>query len=117
MALFAGMLSSRENYYNQTVWLAELVTLVKSLGVYEKMDDWGFSMDIHLVVPLSLVAWRYRHRALRQEAMRLLLASPRREGLWDSVFIGKVAQWLAQVEEEGLRSEEYVPHKSRQTQL
>jgi len=88
MTLFAGMLSFRENYYNQTVWLAELVTLEKSLGQYEKMptDDWEFSMDVPLVVLLSLVAWRCRNRALGQEAIKLLLASPRGERLWDGIF-------------------------------
>jgi hypothetical protein len=44
--------------------VTEFVKLVKSLGVtdnglYEKTDDWVFSMDIHLIVPLRLVAWRY----------------------------------------------------------
>jgi hypothetical protein len=71
------MLSFQEIYYNQTVWLTELAIWVKSLGVYEKTDDWRFSMDIHLVVLLSLVAWHYRHKSLRQEAIRLLLASHR----------------------------------------
>jgi hypothetical protein len=29
-----------------------------------------------------------------------LLANPRREGIWDSVFAGKVLQWVMEVEEE-----------------
>jgi hypothetical protein len=109
----AAMLKFHQHYYNQTHFLAEIIALIKTLSPRDmKNNDLGFSINIHLVVPLSLVAWRYRHRALRQEAIKLLLASPRREGLWDGVFIGKTAQWVASIEEESLGgSEIYVPYE------
>jgi hypothetical protein len=111
LSLFAAMLSFKENYYKQTHVLVEIIALVKDIGTDKMTDnDLGFSMDTHVIIPLILVAWRYRHRALRQEAIKVLLAFPRREGLWDGGFIGKTAQWMAEVEEEGLGSEEYVPH-------
>lgn len=112
LSTFATMLNFQQSYYNQTHLLAEIIALIKSLsGKDMKDNDMGFSITIHFLVPLSVVAWRYRHRALRREAIKLLLASPRREGLWDGVFIGKTARWVAGIEEEGLSSAEiYVPH-------
>ncbi|KAE9373550.1 hypothetical protein N431DRAFT_504193 [Stipitochalara longipes BDJ] len=116
LSMYSRMLGFRENYYNQTHLLAEIITLVQKLSASEKADsNLGFSMNMNLIVPLSFVAWRYRHRALRQEAIKLLLASPRREGLWDGVFIARASQWMAEIEEEGLGSEEYVPHELART--
>lgn len=110
LGVIATIVSFRENYYNQTHLLAEIVALAKSLRRNEKPEnEWGFSTEMQLVFPLSMVAWKYRHRACRREAIRLLLAFPRREGLWDGLFIGKTAQWVANIEEEGLTDEEYVP--------
>ena len=112
LALFSAIWTYEDNYYNQTAVLAEIISLVKSL--YEREtedDDSGFSMDADVVMSLSLVAWRYRHRALRQEAIRLLLASLLRGGLWDGMFTGRTAQWVAEIEEEGLGLEEHVPHE------
>ena len=60
-----------------------------------------------------MVGWVYRHRALRREAIELLLRSPRKEGVWDGIVLGKIMAWLAGIEEEGLDlgddKEEYVP--------
>lgn len=66
---------------------------------------------MNILVPLKFVACRYRHRVLRQKAIKLLLACPRREGLWDGVVIAKMSQWMVELEEEGLGDEEYVPHE------
>jgi hypothetical protein len=61
------------------------------------------------------VGWVYRHRALRKQAIELLLRSPRREGLCDGIVVGKIMGWLAGVEEECLDETEgegksdYVP--------
>lgn len=61
----------------------------------------GWTFDMQILVPLLTVGWIYRHRALRRVAIELLLRSPRKEGVWDGVVVGKVMQWLAGVEEEG----------------
>jgi hypothetical protein len=112
LSMYAQMLSFHDNYYGQTHFLTEIITLVQKLNNSEDTGaSPGFSMNNNLVVPLTLVAWRYRHRTLRQEAIRLLLASPRREGLWDGLYIANICQWMAGIEEEGLGSEEYVPHE------
>ena len=103
------MLSPQESYYGQTARLTELTNLLKSL-LESGHNDNGFSIEINFLIPLSVVSYLFRQRALRQEAIRLLLSYPRREGLWDGVLIGKYSQWVAEIEEEGLGDEEYVPH-------
>ena len=62
----------------------------------------SFALDLGIVPPLFVVATKCRDRKLRREAIRLLLSSPRREGMWDSILSGRVAQWIVEIEEEGL---------------
>ena len=62
----------------------------------------SFALDLGIVPPLFVVATKCRDRKLRREAIRLLLSSPRREGMWDSILCGKAAGWIMEVEEEGL---------------
>lgn len=62
----------------------------------------SFALDLGIVPPLFVVATKCRHRKIRREAIRLLLSSPRREGMWDSILTGRVAQWIMEIEEEGL---------------
>jgi len=70
----------------------------------------SFSLDLGIIPPLFVVATKCRARKLRREAIRLLLSSPRREGMWDSILCGKAAQWIMEVEEEGMREyEEWDP--------
>lgn len=62
----------------------------------------SFALDLGIVPPLFVVATKCRDRKLRREAIRLLLSSPRREGMWDSILSGRVAQWIMEIEEEDL---------------
>jgi len=101
------MLDPMESYYGQTNKLAELIELIKKL--LEGYDDTGFSLEMTFLIPLTMVAYMFRHRGLRQEAIRLLLSYLRREGLWDGMVIGKYSQWIAEIDEEELGDEEYVP--------
>lgn len=50
----------------------------------------SFSLDMHSVAHLFSVAHGCRDPFIRREAVRLLKEKPRREGLWDSVYAGKV---------------------------
>jgi hypothetical protein len=94
--------------------LEELVDIARILlSESSRQLDSGFIFDMQILVPLMTVGWVYRHRALRREAVELLLRSPRREGVWDGMVVGKMMQWLAGIEEEGLHlgddEEEYIP--------
>lgn len=76
-------------------------------GAYKEEDNFShikasFALDLGIVPPLFVVATKCRNRKLRREAIRLLLSSPRREGMWDSILSGRVAQWIMEIEEEDL---------------
>jgi len=62
----------------------------------------SFALDLGIVPPLFVVATKCRDRRLRREAIRLLMSSPRREGMWDSILCGRASQWIMEVEEEGM---------------
>ena len=62
----------------------------------------SFALDLGIVPPVFVVATKCRDRKMRREAIRLLMSSPRREGMWDSILCGKVGAWIMEVEEEGL---------------
>ena len=104
------MLSPREAYYGQTEKLTELVHLCRELLRSKPDKDIGFGIESEVAMPLGKVAYCFRHRALRKEAIELLLDYPRKEGLTESLFLGKSSRFIADVEEEGLGDEEYVPH-------
>lgn len=63
----------------------------------------SFALDLGIVPPLFVVATKCRDRKLRREAITLLISSPRREGMWDSLLCGKVGEWIMEVEEEGMQ--------------
>lgn len=110
--------SSLVNDGRFTTELEELVDIARILlDQPQKSEDGGggtgFVFDMQIIVPLMTVGWIYRHRALRREAIQLLLRSPRKEGVWDGIVVGKIMAWLAGIEEEGLRpgdeDQDYVP--------
>jgi hypothetical protein len=61
------MLNPMKSYYGQTNRLAELIELIEKL--LEGYDDTGFSLEMTFLVPLTMVAYMFRQRALRQEAI------------------------------------------------
>ncbi|KAG9235209.1 hypothetical protein BJ875DRAFT_279511 [Amylocarpus encephaloides] len=76
-------------------------------GVFQEEDSYthikaSFALDLGIVPPLFVVATKCRDRKLRRDAIKLLLNSPRREGMWDSILSGRVGQWIMEVEEEGM---------------
>lgn len=108
--------SSLVNNGRFTTELQELVDIARTL--LKQPDSHGptgtgYVFDMQIIVPLMTVGWVYRHRSLRREAIQLLLRSPRKEGVWDGIVVGKIMAWLADLEEEGLGSEDegkdYVP--------
>jgi hypothetical protein len=76
-------------------------------GTYREEDGYAhikpsFALDLGIVPPLFVVATKCRDRKLRRDAIKLLMVSPRREGMWDSILSGRVGQWLTEIEEEGM---------------
>jgi hypothetical protein len=60
----------------------------------------SFTCDMGIVISLQVTARLCRHSAIRRKAIRHLLQSPRREGVWDSLFVGRMIEWVVDLEEE-----------------
>jgi hypothetical protein len=84
--------------YKRVVYLAKEV--MKELPVTNKTRPSNFCFDTRVIVPLWVVGLKCREPTIRRDAINMLLSNPRREGIWDSVFAGKVLQWAMAVEEE-----------------
>jgi hypothetical protein len=74
---------------------------------YREKDSYShikasFALDLGIIPPLFVAATKCRERRLRRDAISLLISTPRREGMWDSLLCGRVAQWIMEVEEEGM---------------
>jgi len=104
-----------------TLELDELVGIARILvenqsETLKVEDEVGLAFDMQIIVPLMTVGWVYRHRGLRRQAIELLFQSPRKEGGWDGVVVGKIMAWLASVEEEGMlpgeEHDEYVSERA-----
>lgn len=58
------------------------------------------SSGLGVVIPLHMVGHRCRNQAIRTEAVELLLKASRREGLWDSSVVGRIAATTSSLEQD-----------------
>lgn len=72
------------------------------LGSAEAPMRSTFLLDTELILPLYFVAAKCRHGKLRRKAISLLRSQQRQEGIWNSILTARVAEYLMQIEEEGL---------------
>ncbi|PVH86472.1 hypothetical protein DL98DRAFT_649931 [Cadophora sp. DSE1049] len=105
-------------YYHRcyTRELTEVVDLAHLLLEDSNQSLLGdaYSLDIGVVMPLIVVGYKYRHRALRRRIIETFGRVRRREGIWDVDVTGRVMAWVAGIEEAGLEGEEveeYVPEE------
>jgi hypothetical protein len=61
-----------------------------------------YSHDVGVVPPLHVTATKCRDPVIRREAVELLFASPRQEGMWDGVLTARIGKWMTACEEDGL---------------
>jgi hypothetical protein len=86
------------------------VAIGKSLSLDNiSIPSGGFSLDYRVVLPLMCVGMTYKHRALRREVIEIFSRLSRREGMWNTLMLAKVMEWMAEIEEEGLGYKKYVP--------
>jgi hypothetical protein len=62
----------------------------------------AFTFDTEIILPLYFVAAKCRHGRVRRMAISLLRSQQRQEGVWNSHLTARVAEYLMQLEEEGL---------------
>ena len=61
-----------------------------------------FTFEVGVVPPLHVTATKCRDPVVRREAVDLLFASPRQEGMWDGVLTARIGKWMCSCEEAGL---------------
>ncbi|KAH7336354.1 hypothetical protein BKA65DRAFT_32566 [Rhexocercosporidium sp. MPI-PUGE-AT-0058] len=105
----AGHLSKSEMVYDtfmsefkQIIFLADVV--LKHRHVHKFFAGGAFSFDMGLIYPLMTPAMSCRDRTLRREAIALLFIRPWREAQWHSQTSADIAQFLMEVEEEGVET-------------
>ncbi|KAH9213579.1 hypothetical protein DL95DRAFT_301978 [Leptodontidium sp. 2 PMI_412] len=82
--------------WNVGVRLAEEVLTDKYWAKDDKPANYCF--DSRVVMPLWMAGIHCRDDMRRNKVIELLLKFPRREGIWDSIWAGKMLQWVAGLE-------------------
>lgn len=78
----------------------EIIALCREVAQHPRFVK-GFVFDTAIVPILFLIVTKCPDRAVRQEALSILeMASPRREGVWDSSMVLRIGQDLMRFEEE-----------------
>jgi Fungal specific transcription factor domain len=72
-----------------------------------------FSFEIGIIPPLHLTATKCRDPVVRREAIDLMFASPRQEGMWDGVLSARIGRWIVSCEEEGLTEPTLPPDRGK----
>ena len=74
--------------------------LLESTGRDQSVPSLGFTFNLGVVMPLWLVGCKCRLPDVRREAIRLLRAYPRREGVWDSLLAAGMIEFVIRIERE-----------------
>ena len=72
-----------------------------------------FTVALDIVMPLFLCAARCRHLNTRRRALRLLKASRRKEGIWDSSAVASVCEKVIELEEAAASPDGTIPEHAR----
>jgi hypothetical protein len=80
----------------------EIVALCRAVTNHSRFVR-SYVFDVGIVPILFVVVVKCRDKMVRQEAIAVLkAASPRREGLWDSMMVAKIGEALIMAEEENI---------------
>ena len=93
----------------------DIVTLVPSISKVLIAHHSGKRLVYHFnggfIPPLFLVATKCRDRVSRRQAIALLYSAPLREGVFDSICVAKISEWIVAIEEEGIDGGEIPDHR------
>jgi hypothetical protein len=101
----SAVLTTSENIYDSHLPLFRSIVstasmLINSYETSQLPRNQRFTFDIGIVPPLHVTATKCREPRVRREAVELLFASPRQEGMWDGVLCARIGKWIVKVEEE-----------------
>lgn len=102
-------------------FLSDFIRLLDLAEEFTTADTTTFtrgvaSMELGIVIPLYQAAVRCRDPYQRRRAISMLRSAHRKEGVWDSLGAAACAEWIIEVEEEGLEKAEQandIPERQR----
>lgn len=94
--------------FHDIVDLTDSISSTLTVPPYRRLS---YHFDGGFVPPLFLVAIKCRDRALRRKAIALLFSAPMREGVFDSICVAHLAEWVVAVEENGIEEREIPDHR------
>jgi cholestenol Delta-isomerase len=97
---------SQLNHYRYLVALGTTIITNEESRDASMFDDAIFSFEPGVIFALFFTAIKCRHPVVRRQAVDLLRRSRQREGAWESVGAAHVADFVIEVEEEGLTDTE-----------
>jgi len=113
----SGQETLHDNYidkYEEVLALAEGLLLGGQATLSSASTNRFFSFDIGMIFPLFWVAIKLRRPQSRRRAVGLLGSMYHQEGSWKSTSAAKVAQFVIDLEEEGMLQDDYhIPELSR----
>ncbi|KAH8591142.1 hypothetical protein B0O99DRAFT_633233 [Bisporella sp. PMI_857] len=90
----------------------QMVALAGASGSRQPSMIGMFFMDHGILPSLFVVVKGCRDPQVRREAIKILFSTPRREGIWDNLFVARFGMWIMQEEEKGM-VDGYIPDWSR----
>jgi hypothetical protein len=97
--VFDSYVSLFRSIVTQAADLAQAAGLPIDFVPDYREHDISFTVDMGFIPPLYYTALKCRVPAIRRKAMKLLLNTPHREGMWDGTLVAGVATKVREMEE------------------
>lgn len=90
-----------------------IIQLAESVLMSDNIDAPTFSVNLGVIPPLSLIAFKCRDFFAREKVLSLLRRSHRQEGIWSTELIACVVQRVYEIECQNYFPGHLIPHTSR----
>lgn len=90
----------------------EIVQQSRKFVRQESTRKFPITYDLGIIPSLYVLTKTCRDPATRRGAIAVLRDTPRREGIWDSLLVAEVSEWLMLEEEKGLEGD-FIPEHAR----
>jgi hypothetical protein len=104
----------REMQYDKYLETFQVILdMAESVLVSDNIETPTFSVNLGVLPPMCLVAFKCRDSSIRHRLLSLLNRSRRQEGIWSTSMIALVVQRVYDIENAGTRPGEHIPNASR----
>jgi hypothetical protein len=100
-------------YDNHLVEFKKILHLAESVLMSDILETPTFSVNLGVIPPLCIVAFKCRDPDVRKDTLSLLRHSRRQEGIWSTATTALIVQRVYDIENLGLWPGEFVPNTSR----